>query len=188
MKVGKRAPEATPPPSAEVRARRDRRVADLVRRADTSAAAWETFGQAAPTTVVEKARAARAEMLLQAVQALSAQIGTGRKHVEALNGAPVPPAWVERFVELHTQRLELTWKADAATFRYPDWDAEAARVCAVTDEEVSKALGPAWPGEEVQGLMTGLDWAADAGRERLEEACRALVAAAVRQRYAGVGD
>jgi len=187
MKVGKRAPEATPPPSAEVRARRDRRVADLVRRAETSEAAWGVFGQEAPPSVAEKARAARAEMLHQAVQAVGAQIKTGRTHVEALGGAPVPGAWVERFQELHRRRLELTWKADAATFRYPDWDAEAARVCAVTDEEVSKALGPAWPGEEVQGLMTGLDWAADAGRERLEAACRALVAAAVRQRYAEVG-
>lgn len=186
MRVTKKAPPVAAPEQTEaIRARRDETVATLVRKAETSEAAWDTFGQDAPTTVVEKARAARAEALLQAVHALGVQVKSGREHVEALAGAPVPGEWVERFVELHTKRLTLRWKADAAVFRYPDADAEEGRIKMLADEEIGKALGPEWPGEEVQGAMHAVNGAA--GLEEIKRLCLACLVAAVRQRYSGVG-
>lgn len=184
MKVGKRLPEAGPttPERAEaIRVRRDGVVADLVRKAESSEAAWETFSADAPTAVADKARAARAEALIQAVHALGVQVKSGREHVEALAGAPVPAEWVERFEELHTKRLTLRWKADAAVFRYPDASAERSRVETIADEEISKALGPAWPGEEVQEAMRAVNGAK--GVEEVKRLCLACLVAAVRQGY-----
>lgn len=184
MKVGKRLPPTEPmtPAQAEaIRRRRDETVATLVRAAEGTDAAWEVFSPDAPTSQVEKARAARAEALHQAVQALGAQIKTGRGMVEALNGEPVPEAWVARFQDLHRQRLELRWKADAATFRYPDQEAERVIVASVTDEEVSKALGQEWPSEQVQEAMRAVNAAKEL--EELKRLCLAALVAAVEQRY-----
>src|SRR5262245_46748527 len=102
MKVGKRLPATegpTPAQAEAIRVRRDAVVADLVRKAESAEVAWEAFGEDRPLSnaerVAERSRAARAEDLLKAVHAIGVQVKSGRGHVEALNGEPVPEEWVE---------------------------------------------------------------------------------------------
>src|SRR5881396_3618328 len=193
MRVGKHAPPAEPLPPAlavQVRQQRDETVARLVARAETAEAAWETFqedepmgGQTDARPVVgptpEKARAARAEALLQAVHALGVQVKAGQRLVMEQEGGPLPLTWVNRFKELHTKRLHLRWQADAATFRYADWEHEAERILELTDDETRKVLGELWPDEAVQRLMNRVGVVGAWDREALRGVCLLQIIAAV---------
>jgi len=163
------------------RAAKDAEVAALVAAAPTSVEAWESLGPRTKTET-EIARDARVRELTDALRDRWLAVQRGRALVES-NG--VQPGYLERFTELHTQRLELRWALEAAIF--PHKGRERARLARLCDEEVADALGGVWPGETVQEAMAGVNLTIQEKGETewLKNACRLAVAAACEQKYGG---
>jgi hypothetical protein len=163
---------------AAERAARDYAVEALIAAAPSSPEAWEALGPRTKTEA-EMARDARVQELTNALRDRWLAVRRGRALVEQ-NG--VQPGYRERFLELHRQRLELRWALDACVFSHAAADRHRkARLC---DEEVSAALGGAWPDENVQAAMHALNASlADGDVMTTEELCMEAIDAAVSQVY-----
>jgi hypothetical protein len=160
-------------------AARDYAVEALIAAAPSSPEAWEALGPRTKTEA-EMARDARVQELTDALRERWLAVRRGRALVEQ-NG--VQPGYRERFLELHRQRLELRWALDACVFAHAAEDRRRARA-RLCDEEVSAALGGAWPDEYVQAAMHALNTSlADGDVMTTEELCMETIDAAVSQVY-----
>lgn len=189
MKITKRTPPADQPRllDAAEKVARDEAVAALIAAAPTPLEAWEALGERTKGPA-EEARDARAQALADALLERWTAIKRGRALVEA---SGLQPGYAERFLELHTERLELRRRLDAEVF------ASAAvnrhRIASLCDAEVGDVLGAAWPNGRTQEAMetinTALLWVdLDEDEDPLPAACREAVAAACAQVYGDGGE
>ena len=189
MKIGKNAPKTDSFAPLEDRqprlldaaqlAAKDEAVAALIAAAPSQVEAWEALGPRTKTQH-EMARDARVFLLEASLRERWAAVLRGRALVEQ-NG--LQPGYAERFLELHTQRLELRWRLEACVF--PHAGENRDRLARLADEEVSDALGGVWPNEAVQEWMSLINTLATCNTEpeAMKDACRAAVAAACAQKY-----
>lgn len=162
----------------------DALTAAAVRGAPTPEEAWARLGVPVPFDPAQRDRLTGA---LERVLAHSEAIVKGLTAFRALApDAEVPPAWVDRMVELHVAELEAYWALDAeavAGALSGGWTTgEAERFVADPAERVRQrarwqaaAVKPAGPALWFDKLVRALDAAGDpeaAGRDLVAEATR----------------
>lgn len=184
---------AAPPDERIVQAGLDDGLApEAVRMAPTPDAAWDLLGVPAP---FDPALRERLTAALERVLASSDAIVKGLRAFRALDpDADVPPAWVDRMVELHAAELEAYWALDeeavagAAAGGWTTGDAGALD-CSPEERVAQRAR---WQAEAVRPgaaalwfdkLARRLD-RRDEGVEAVRNAGRTLLVEATRHRFA----